>query len=91
VRLCPFGILAPLPQRAAGEPGRDQDRVQEAPGGDDCHQRRQQRPARLEHELVADVLDGVEADQRQQKRGCDDAGDRGLAQRASDIDARGGR
>jgi len=68
-----------------------QGAIRIASSGDDCHQRRQQRPARLEHELVADVLDGVEADQRQQERECDDAGDRGLAQRASDIDARGGR
>jgi hypothetical protein len=75
-------VLGPRPQRTTREPGSDQERVEEAATGDDCDQRCEQWPARLEDELVANVLDGVEADQRQQQAERDEAGNRGLAQRA---------
>src|SRR5262249_58158770 len=84
------GVLGPRPQGATCEPGSDQERMEEAAAGDDRDHRREQWPARLENELVADVLDGVEADQRQQQAECDETGDRGLAQRANDVDAGGG-
>src|SRR5262249_59473611 len=61
------GVLGPRPQRTTREPGSDQERMEEAAAGDDRDQRCEQWPARLEDELVADVLDGVEADQRQQQ------------------------
>jgi len=47
--------------------------------------------ARLEHDLIANILDGVETDQRQQQAEGDERGDRGLTQRANDTDAGGGR
>ncbi len=83
------GVLGPRPQGATCEPGSDQQRVEKATAGDDCDQRREQWPARLQDELVVDVLDGVEADQREQQAECDETGDRGLAQRANDVDAGG--
>jgi hypothetical protein len=44
-----------------------QDSPEQPADGDDRDQHGQERPARLQHELVVDILDGVEADQRQQQ------------------------
>ena len=49
--------------------------------------REQQRPARLQDQLVADVGDGLEADQRQEQAEGDERGKAGVLAARGDIDA----
>src|SRR3954470_16263064 len=49
--------LASRSNSPAGEPGRNQERMRESRAGDDRDHRAQQWPARLENELVMNILD----------------------------------
>ena len=85
------GRRLPRPRGATLQPGCNDQRLQKAHAGDDGDQSKQQRPARFEHELVADVLNGLEPDQRQEEAEGDQAGQRCGAQRMHKIGTRGGR
>src|SRR6185369_9505589 len=70
--------------------GRNDDEMKEAQAGDDRHEREQQRPAGFEHELVADVLDGIETNQRQEQAECEERGNGRLAECALEVRSGGG-
>ena len=82
-------VLGRRMERAALAPRFDDQRADEPRGRDDRDDREQQRKTRFELELVAHVLHGLEADQRQEQGEADQRGKRCVFQRARDIDARG--
>ena len=61
--------------------------LSEAAGDDEPDEREQERPARLEHQLVADVLGGAKPDQRQKQAEGKERGDGGVLESANEIDA----
>src|SRR5262249_26258334 len=68
-------------ERAALAPWFDHERPEEPRAGDDRDDAEQQRKARFELKLVAHVLNGLEADQRQEPRERDQRGDRRVLDR----------
>ena len=63
----PDGAAGDRPQRALLEPRLEAERIGEAADADDGDDGEQQRPARRQDQVVADVGDGLEADQRQEQ------------------------
>ena len=72
---------------AARAPRGDDERIDQAAGDDEPDEREQERPARLDRELVADVLGGAQPDQREKQAEGKERGDGGVLESANEIDA----
>jgi len=81
-------LLRLLARGAPRAPRHDREGIEQAARRRDGDEAEQQRPARLEIDLVMDVLDGLEADQRQQQEEREHCGDAGVLRGGGDIDVR---
>ena len=74
-------------QRALLEPRLGHQRISQPAAADEGDDGEQQRPARGQDKIVAEVDDRLEADQRQEQAEGDERGEAGVAQRAGHFDA----